>query len=256
MIMLAGAIWGRFFPPYDPVAQDFSNRVQSPSATHLLGTDRFGRDILSRILAGSGPMFIVSAGATLLSLILGIPIGVVSSAAGRFGRVISRLLDAVQAFPGLILSLLLVILLGSTYGAIILAIGLAFFPLVARVTEAVVDSESAREYVQAAYSIGMSPIRVLIFYVLRNGTSTILVQATTIASLATLLEASLSFLGLGPQSITPTWGRMAFDARSTMELAPHTILAPILAISLVVISINLVGDALRDALDPSSPSQR
>lgn len=255
-LMTIGAIWGQVAPPYDPVAQDFSNRLNPPSLTHFLGTDRFGRDIFSRLLAGASPMLLVAAGATLLASVLGTPIGIVSSAAGRYGMVISRLLDGFQAFPGLVLSLLLVIIFGASYGAIVLAAGLAFFPLMARVTEAVVDSESAREYVQAAEAMGMHRTWILLLHILPNGASALIVQATTIFSLSILVEASLSFLGLGPQTLTPTWGRIVFDARSTMEIAPHTILAPLAAISSLVISVNLLGDALRDALDPIVSSVR
>lgn len=249
-LLLIGAICGQVAPPYDPIAQDFSNRQRPPSLAHLLGTDQFGRDILSRLLAGAGPMLAISVGATALACLAGIAFGILSSTLGTGGKLLSRLLDGFQAFPSLLLSILLVVVVGATYSAVVIAIALAFFPLVARVTEAVIAIEGSRDYVQAAHALGMRRSRILVVHILPNGSSALLVQATTILSLAVLVEASLSFLGLGPQSMTPTWGRMVFDARATMELAPHTVLAPLAAISLYVIAVNVVGDGLRDALDP------
>lgn len=256
LAVVIAAAWGRFAPPYDPLAQDFAARLRGPSLAHLLGTDQFGRDIASRLLVGAMPTVVVAGAATLFACLLGVPFGAACAAAGRAGKVLSRLLDGVQAFPGLLLALLLVAVLGANYGTLILAIGVAFFPLIARVTEATVASESAREYVEAARAIGLHPLRILVRHVLPNGASALLVQATTVLALAVLNEAALSFLGLGPSSTTPTWGRMLFDARATMELAPHTALAPLTAIALAVLGINLFGDGLRDRLDPAVAAQR
>src|SRR5262249_48960832 len=145
---------------------------------------------------------------------------------------------------------------GANYRSLIIALGVAFFPLMARVTEAVVVTESVREYALAAEAMGQRRSRVLLRHVLPNGLLALLVQATTILALAILSEASLSFLGLGPDVTTPTWGRMLFDARATMELAPHTAIVPLLTISIAVLGANLLGDGLRDALDPVVASQR
>jgi peptide/nickel transport system permease protein len=256
LAVAAAAVWGALAPPYDPLVQDFSLRLEGPSLAHPLGTDQFGRDVLSRLLVGAGPSLLVGTGSTALACALGIPVGAACAAGGRAGAGLSRLLDGVQAFPGLLLSLLLVAVVGPSYRTLILAIGVAFFPLLARVTEAVVATERGQEYALAARAVGLPPVRVLLHHVLPNGASALLVQATTVLALAILSEAALSFLGLGPALASPTWGRMLFDARATMELAPHTALAPLLAISLTVLAVNLLGDGLRDALDPVVASQR
>lgn len=226
--------------------------MQPPTLAHILGTDRFGRDIFSRLLVGASSTVVVSAASTLLACAVGIPYGALCGGAGRLGRILSRVLDGVQAFPTLLLALLFVTVLGSRYEIMILAIGLSFFSLVARVAEGVVVTVSAREYVLAARAIGVPRSQILLRHILPNGASPLLVQATSVLALTILSEAALSYLGLGPSTLVPTWGRMLFDARETMELAPHTVLAPLVAISMFVIAINLLGDGLRDALDPAA----
>jgi peptide/nickel transport system permease protein len=156
----------------------------------------------------------------------------------------------------LLLALVLTAVQGPSYTILIVALGIAFFPLLARVTEAVIQAEATREYAWAARAIGQHPRTILLKHLLPNGSSALLVQAATVLALSILSEAALSFLGLGPSPSSPTWGRMLYDAQSTMELAPHTALAPLAAISLVTLGVNLLGDGLRDALDPAVSSQR
>jgi peptide/nickel transport system permease protein len=155
-----------------------------------------------------------------------------------------------------VLPLLLVTALGPSYGALILAITLSSFPLVARVTEAFVSREAVREYVLAARGIGQHPALIALRHILPNGVSALLVQASAVFAGAILSEAALSFLGLGPAISTPTWGRMLFDARQYMEVAPLNLLVPLVAICTVVLAANLLGDGLRDALDPYMPDHR
>jgi peptide/nickel transport system permease protein len=250
------AAWGQLSPPYDPLAQDFGHRFLTPTLQHPLGTDQFGRDLLSRMLAGAFPMLVVTGTSTLLAVGIGLPVGLACGAAGRAGAILSRALDGIQAFPSLLLALVLAAVLASGYPALIAAIGLSFFPLVARVTEALVQSQMPREYVVAARAIGQHPLLVLLRHVLPNGLSALLVQATTILALAMLNEAALSFLGLGPASGSPTWGRLLYDARPFLELAPHTAIPPLVAIAGSVLACNLLGDGLRDALDPTVSAQR
>jgi peptide/nickel transport system permease protein len=256
MLLLVASVWGQVAPPFDPLTQDFGHRFEPPGLRHPFGTDQFGRDVLSRLLAGTLPMVVVAGGSTLLATAIGIPVGLVCAGAGRAGMLVSRLLDGVQAFPSLLLALVWVAVLQPSYAALILAIGLSFCPLIARVTQAAVENELPREYVLAARAIGQRPFWILTRHVLPNGTSALLVQATTILALAMLNEAALSFLGLGPPSASPTWGRMLFDARAFLELAPHLTLAPLLAIAGAVLASNLLGDGLADALDPTISAQR
>ena len=256
MLAIVAALWGQLSPPDDPLAQDFAHILAGPSRAHLLGQDQFGRDVLSRLLAGAGPTLFVSSMSTLLACLLGIPYGAFCAVSGRWGLACSRLLDGIQAFPGILLALVLTAVLEPSYRTLIVALGISFFPIIARVTEAVVQSERTRDYALAAKTIGLSPSRVLLIHVLPNGASALLVQATTVLALGILSEAALSFLGLGPSPSSPTWGRMIYDAQSTMELAPHTALAPLATISLLVLGVNLLGDGLRDALDPTVSAQR
>lgn len=251
ILVLFGSLWGYFAPPHDPVAQDFSKRLMPPDLINLFGTDRFGRDIFSRLLVGARPTILVSTASTLLACTIGIPYGVLCGGAGRLGKILSRILDGIQAFPTLLLTLLFVTVSGSRYEIIVVSIGLSFSPLVARVAEGIVTSEIGRDYVLAARAIGVSPFAILVRHILPNDASVLLVQATSVLALTILSEAALSYLGLGPSTLVPTWGRMLFDARETMELAPHTVLAPLIAISTLVISVNLLGDGLRDVLDPT-----
>lgn len=256
LLALAATIWGQMAPPYDPLVQDFASRLGGPSLAHPLGQDQYGRDVLSRLLAGAAPSLFVATTATALAVTVGVPLGAVCALGGWIGRAISRLTDGVQAFPALLLALILVTAVGSSYATVILSIGFSFVPLLARVSEAVVIAESRRDYTVAAQAIGMTQPRVFLRHVLPNAAGPLLVQATTVLALAILVEASLSFLGLGPSISSPTWGRMLFDARSTMELAPHTAIAPLMAVSGLVLAINLLGDGLRDSLDPVVSAQR
>ena len=255
-LVLIATAWGQLAPPYDPLAQDFSRRLQLPTFAHLLGTDQFGRDVLSRILVGALSTCGVALGATLLAVGVGIAVGLLCSSGGRSGSIVSRLLDGIQAFPSILLALLLAAVLDASYVALIAAIGLSFFPLVARVTQAVVETQAPREYIQAARVIGVHPVRILLRHVLPNGTSALLVQATTILALALLNEAALSYLGLGPAGESTSWGRMLYDARQFLEIAPQTALAPLVAISGSVLACNILGDGLRDVLDPNIAAQR
>lgn len=254
-VLLVAAAWGQLAPPYDPLVQDFAHRLQLPTLQHPFGTDQFGRDLLSRILAGTFPMLLVAGSSTALAVAVGIPVGLVCASAGPIGAVVSRALDGVQAFPSILLALVLAAVLEANVATLVLAIGLSFFPLVARVTEAIVDAQLPREYVQAARVVGQHPALILLRHVLPNGVSALLVQATTILALAMLNEAALSFLGLGPTSESPTWGRMLYDARAFLEVAPQTSLSPLLAIAAAVLACNLLGDGLRDVLDPTVAAQ-
>lgn len=249
-MLIGAATWGWLAPPHDPLDQDFAARLLPPGGTHWLGTDHFGRDILARVLGGALVTLVVGTLSTLGACLLGIPLGITSAGSNALGAVIARGLDAVQALPFLILALVLVTVLGASSGALVVALALGYAPYVARVVEARMRREATRDYVLAARAIGQRPSIVVLRHVLPNAAPALLVQASEVFAGAILGEAALSYLGLGQGASASTWGRMLFDARPYMEQAPHTAIAPLLAICVAVLGANLFGEGLRDALDP------
>lgn len=250
LVLVVSAVWGWIAPPYAPQHQDFSLRLSGPSAQHWLGVDHLGRDVLSRLLVGARVTLLVATLSMGGAMVLGFSLGAAAAASSRLGTVVARGLDAVQAFPFLILALVLVVVLGASFRAVVLALAIGYAPYIARVLEGRLRAESAREYALAARAIGASPARITLRHVVPNTLPLMLVQASEVFAAAILDEAALSFVGLGPAVSSPTWGRTLFDARPYMEQAPHTALAPAVAISLVVLGANLFGNGLRDALDP------
>lgn len=250
LVLVAAALWGRVDAPFPPMAQDFAVRFAGPNGQHLLGTDHFGRDILSRLLTGAGLTLTVAVASTVAACLLGVPLGALAASSGVAGSLTARGLDVLQSFPTLVLALVLITVMGGSYAALVAAIAAGFFPYVARVAEAVFRTEASRDYVLAARALGRSSTGIVVRHILPNSVSAFFVQATEVYAAAILSEATLSFLGLGPAASSPTWGRMLFDARPYFELAPHTVLPPLVAIVTVVLGANLLGDGLRDALDP------
>jgi peptide/nickel transport system permease protein len=252
-MLICAATWGWLAPPHDPLDQDFAARLVPPGGAHWLGTDHFGRDVLARLLGGALVTLVIGTLSTAGACLLGIPLGIMSAGSNALGAVIARGLDAMQALPFLILALVLVTVLGASSGALVAALALGYAPYVGRVVEARVRLEATRDYVLAARAIGQHPSIVVLRHVLPNAASALLVQASEVFAGAILGEAALSYLGLGPGASTSTWGRMLFDARPYMEQAPHTAIAPLLAICVAVLGANLFGDGLRGALDPFAP---
>lgn len=253
-VMLLGfiviAIAPDFFSSYDPV--DMAGmQLSPPDAEHLMGTDRYGRDIWSRIAYGTRVSLQVSFLAVLFAAALGVVLGMI---AGYFGGasdyIIMRLMDAIFAFPSVLLAIALVAIGGSGLGSIVLAITIVYIPIFARVARASALSVREREFVTAAYAAGVGSPRILLVHIFPNILSPIIVQMALRLSSAITVEAALSFLGLGAAPPTPTLGSMLSEGRAFMELAPWTVLYPGLALALVILSVNLFGDALRDMLDP------
>lgn len=255
LVLVAGLVGITLAAPlvasYDPLAMSSSTRFARPGGAHLLGTDQFGRDILSRILYGTRISLGVGIGSVVLALVVGMALG--SLAAMREGgldSVIMRTMDVLFAFPAILLALALIAVLGSTARNVLLAIGLVYIPIFARTVRAAVLTIKYREFVDAAWALGRSGLSTYVTHILPNALTPILVQATLSMSTAILAEAALSFLGVGAQPPAPSWGGMLSESRAFMEVAPWTAVFPGLAIMLAVLSFNLLGDGIRDYLDP------
>jgi len=253
-VLAATAGW---IAPYDPIANDYGAMLSAPSAAHWLGTDAFGRDVLTRIIYGSRTALTVGLGAATLGATLGSLIGVTSAYfGGRVDMIVQRVMDVFFAFPVIILALAVVAILGTGAGNVILAIATPMVPRCARVVRSSALSVREMPYVDAARASGFGHGRIILRHMLPNVMAPILIMGTAFLGEAILLEASLSFLGLGVQEPTAAWGLMLRGAAVEFaETAPWMAVFPGLAISLAVFGFNLFGDSLRDALDPRLRTQ-
>jgi ABC-type dipeptide/oligopeptide/nickel transport system permease subunit len=235
----------------DPNAMNIRMRNAAPSAEHWLGTDAMGRDLFLRIIHGSRVSLAVSSAVALLCLVFGTLLGVV---AGYFGgwidNVLSRIMDSLMAFPSILLALGVMASLGASLENVVIALSLVYAPRVARVARAPVISERSREYVQAAASLGASHARILFRHILPNVMSPVIVQATIVFAYAMVAEATLGFLGLGVPPPDATWGNLLSDGRRFLMTYPMQTIFPAVALGLAVLGVNLLGDGLRDMLDP------
>lgn len=237
--------------PADPLAMNPQARFARPGTDHLLGTDQFGRDILSRVLHGARVSLGVGVGSVALSLVAGWCLGSVAAMrGGAVDSVIMRSMDVLFAFPAILLALALIAVLGSNPRNVVLAIGLVYTPVFARTVRAAVLTISHLEFVDAIRALGRPEFLTFVRHIVPNALAPILVQTTLSISTAILAEAALSFLGVGTQPPIPSWGGMLAESRSFMEVAPWTAVFPGLAIMLAVLGFNLVGDGIRDYLDP------
>jgi peptide/nickel transport system permease protein len=244
--LLAGVI-----APYDPIANNVRAALQPPSSFYFFGTDRFGRDIFSRVVFGSQLSLLVALISVSISATIGTMLGL---AAGFYGGwvddVIGRLMDVLFSFPALVLAIAVAATLGPGITNAIIAIAVVYAPLFGRVVRGPVLVERSKDYVIAARAMGAGPPRLIVRHVLPNVLSPLIVQATLTFSHAILLESYLSFLGLGTQPPYPSWGTMLQEGRTFLESAPWTSIFPGLAIILAVLAFNLLGDGIRDVLDP------
>ncbi len=255
VVMLAivlGAVFADQLAPADPIATDAGHTLGRPDASHWLGTDHLGRDIYSRIVHGARVSLIVGVASTLLGSVLGGVIGLLSGyAGGRTDLLSQRLLDILQGLPLLVLALVMSAALGPSIGNVIVAISIPIIPRAARVVRASVLSIREMQYVEAARAVGLRHLRIAFRHVLPNTMGPFIVLCTAQLGSAILVEAALSFLGLGVPEPYPSWGRMlSVSAAEYAQKAPHLVLFPGIAISLAVFGSNLLGDALRDTLDP------
>ncbi|WP_020612947.1 ABC transporter permease [Sediminispirochaeta bajacaliforniensis] len=250
LIVLLTALFAPLIAPHDPVEM-FPQLREAPGKLFIMGTDNFGRDVFSRIVYGARVSIMVG----LISVGIGASLGIVLGlAAGYFSgwldNIIMRLMDILFAFPSILLALSIVSVLGPDLKNTIIAIGIVRIPIFTRTVRAEVLSVKSQEYITSARSIGIKDSMIIIRHIMPNIMSPFLVQATLSLSSAILVEASLSFLGLGIQPPNPSWGSMLNESRKIMELAPWTALYPAIAIILTILSFNLLGDSLRDILDP------
>jgi peptide/nickel transport system permease protein len=245
------ALAAPFIAPYDPVATSWTLVRKAPSSLHWFGTDDLGRDILSRVIYGARASLVAGAISVGIALGIGVPFGLLAGYRGGFvDALISRITDAMLACPFLILAIALAAFLGPSLGNAMIAIGISTTPIFVRLTRGQTMSVKVEDYIEAARAMGNPRWRIALFHILPNIMPALLVQATLSIASAIIAEAALSFLGLGQQPPAPSWGSMLNAAQRFLTNAPWLALWPGLAIFLVVLSLNLVGDGLRDALDP------
>ncbi|MDA7424001.1 ABC transporter permease [Thalassococcus lentus] len=251
-LFVLGAVLSFFWTPGDVQAMNIAGRLKPPSADHFLGTDHFGRDILSMIMVGARTSIAVALVAVGIGMGLGVPLGLAAAAwrGGWLDEIISRMNDLIFAFPSLVIAILITAVFGAGAINAIIAIGIFNIPVFARLTRGAALSYWSREFILAARVAGKGRARISVEHILPNVTNLLIVQGTIQFSLGILAEAGLSYVGLGAQPPIPSWGRMLADAQTMVALAPHVAIIPGLAIVLMVLGLNLLGDGLRDLLDP------
>ncbi len=256
-LALLGALVGPALSPFDPASQELALRLATPSLSHPFGLDELGRDILARVLAGARISFLVGFTVVIVSASLGTTLGAVAGYfGGRVDDLISRVIDILLAFPGLLLAIALVAVLGPSLANVLFALTIIGWVGYARLVRGQVLRAREFEYVQAARALGASTTRILWKHIIPTAIPAVVVQATLGMAGAIIGEASLSFLGLGVQPPTPSWGTMLNGGRAHILDAPHLTLFPGLAIALLVLGLNFLGDGLRDRIDPRSNASR
>ncbi|MFC7078386.1 ABC transporter permease [Haloarcula halophila] len=251
LLLFLVAAFAPFIAPYGMNETDIQDRTQGPSLEHPFGTDDLGRDIFSRVVLGSRISLYVGFGSISAALAIGAILGVIAGyAGGLLDEVLMRVMDAAMAFPPVLLALTLLVVLGPELRNVIIALAFVYTPYIARVSRSAALSERNEAYVEAAVARGENNTRIVFSEVLPNCTAPILVQGSLNVSFAILAEASLSFLGLGAQPPRPSWGLMIDTGRGFMQSAPWMLLFPALAIGIAVVGFNMLGDGLRDVLDP------
>ena len=249
--LVACALLGLVWTPYDPNAQNFAATFRPPGLEHPLGTDHFGRDILSRLLRGASTSVLVGVISVGIGSSLGLLLGAVAGyAGGLLDDFLMRVLDALSAFPTILMALLIAAILRPSVTSAMLAVGIASVPTFARLTRAGVLAMKNLEFVDGARALGAGETRILARHILPNVASPLIVQGTFAFGVAILAEAALSYLGLGQQPPAPSWGVMLRDAQSYMGQSPWPTIFPGLVIAVTVLGLNLLGDGLRDRLDP------
>jgi peptide/nickel transport system permease protein len=253
-----GALISFVWTPYDVTVLEIANKLKSPTADHWFGTDHFGRDIFSMIMVGARTSIAVAVVAVVIGMGLGVPLGL--AAAARKGSLLDEVImrgnDLIFAFPSLLIAILITAIFGPSAINAIIAIGIFNIPVFARLTRGAALSLWTRDYVLAARVAGKGATRISVEHILPNVANLLIVQGTIQFSLGILAEAALSYVGLGAQPPTPSWGRMLADAQTLIALAPHVALFPGFAILFTVLGLNLAGDGLRDVLDPKLRVQR
>jgi peptide/nickel transport system permease protein len=249
-LVIASAILAPFLAPHDPLLLAPALRLKPASAQFLLGTDGYGRDLLSRILYGGRMSLLIGIGAASISIGIGLAIGLVSGFFKWIDAVMMRVMDGLMAIPSILLAIAVVSLSGASLMTVLVAITIPEVPRVARLVRSVVLSAREEPYVEAAISVGSSLPRIMWRHLMPNTIAPLIVQGTFVCANAILTEAILSFLGAGISPETPSWGNIMADGRAYFQIKPALIFWPGLLLSLTILSVNLIGDAARDALDP------
>jgi peptide/nickel transport system permease protein len=250
LLVVLIALLADVIAPFDPLKNNFRYRLGAPNATHLFGTDNFGRDVLSRVLHGSRVSLLIGLLVVALTGVFGTMIGAVSGYVRHLDNTIMRVMDGFMAFPPILLAIAIGAVLGPSLLNAVIALAVAYTPRTARIVRASVLVVREAEYVEAARALGAGHMRILFRHILANSLAPLLVQLTFIFALSILAEAVLSFIGVGPPPPTPTFGNIIADGRNYIAEAPWITLWPGLAIMITVLGLNLLGDGLRDVLDP------
>jgi peptide/nickel transport system permease protein len=249
--ILVLAVLADYIAPYSYSEPDLWKRLEPPSREHILGTDHLGRDILSRVIYGTRPLLYVIIVSVVIAITIGSLIGLLSGYfGGKADLLLSRIIDALMSFPAVLIALAIVAVLGPGLEKVVIAIGVAEASVFARLSRGLIIVEKEQLYVLASKAAGAGSFRIIFRHILPNIAGPLIVQATFTAASAILWEAALSFLGLGAQPPTPSWGLMLYEAKDYMRTAPHAMIFPGLAIFATVLSFNIVGEALRDRMDP------
>lgn len=253
-LVIAIAIISFFWTPYDPGAMRIVNRLRPPSALHWLGTDQFGRDVLSMLMVGARNALFVGAVAVAISMTIGVSLGMIAAhgEGGILDEAIMRACDFTFAFPAVLTAILILTFLGPGIMNAIIAVGIFNIPVFARVARGAALQVMARDFIRAARAAGRTGFGIIVSHILPNIAGLIIVQASVLFALAILAEAGLSYLGIGTQPPNPSWGRMLNDAQTYLTQAPLLAVFPGLSIAIAVLGFNLLGDGLRDLLDPKT----
>jgi len=257
LALIVAALLSYLWTPWSPYEMDMANKLQGPSAAHWLGTDAFGRDVASLLLVGARSSILVGVIAVGIGLVFGTALGLLAAGArGWIEEGVMRMTDFSLAFPAILLAIMMTAVFGPGVVNAIIAIGINNIPIFTRITRAAANAIWSREYVAAARACGRRPLAITVQHVLPNISAVLLVQATISFAIAILAEAALSYLGLGTQPPQPSWGRMLSEAQTLMFQQPLLAVWPGLAIALAVLGLNLLGDGLRDLLDPRLARER
>jgi peptide/nickel transport system permease protein len=248
--MIGMALLAPLLAPHDPQQLDSLARLKGGSAEHPLGTDSMGRDLLSRVIHGSQISLAVGIGAAALSVAFGLVLGLLAGYFRAVDAVLMRLVDAMMAMPNILLAVSIVALVGANLWTVLIAITIPEVPRVVRLVRSVVLTVREEPYVEAARTLGVPTWRIVVRHLMPNTIAPLVVQGSYICAAAILTESILSFLGAGISPVTPTWGNIMADGRSFFRLKPELIFWPGLCVSATILAINLIGDALRDSLDP------
>ncbi|MBR0826898.1 ABC transporter permease [Bradyrhizobium manausense] len=249
-LIILASILAPLIAPHDPILLAPSQRLKPASAQFLLGTDAFGRDLLSRVIYGGRISLLIGIGCAILSVAIGLAIGLVSGFFKLVDAVMMRVMDGLMAMPSILLAIAVVSLSGASIWTVMVAITIPEIPRVARLVRSVVLSAREEPYVEAAISVGSSLPKIMVRHLMPNTIAPLIVQGTYVCASAILTEAILSFLGAGISPETPTWGNIMAEGRQFFQIKPSLIFWPGLLLSIAILSINLIGDAARDALDP------